>query len=315
MEREDPPLVKMTPKKSDSEQENPSEKPLLLRLALLYSLLSAPLGHVYCGRIRRGFIVWLIVFIVGVVSYSCVSTLAVGRFGFVLLMLVIVGSGVFLHADALLVARRCQRNPRKRYQRWWFYWIFFVSMNLLNWVCIVGVRTFVAETFRIAVRSGMAPTLQLGDRLYVDKLWFSPQGIKRNALVVYRNSGTNYSPYIKRVIGLPGEVIEIKDEVIYVNGEKWLDEYGSFTGKPISAYPELVNCGPVVVPWDCYYLIGDNRRNSYDSRVVGPIPQSDIVGVANMIYWSRETKVIHDQDGVWNEQGAIAWNRIGKSLK
>ena len=237
MEREDPPLVKMTPKKSDSEQENPSEKPLLLRLALLYSLLSAPLGHV----LLRSNSSW--VYCVAHCFYSrcselflCFSTLAVGRFGFVLLMLVIVGSGVFLHADALLVARRCQRNPRKRYQRWWFYWIFFVCMNLLNWVCIVGVRTWVAETFSISA-NGMSPALQPGDRLFVDKLWFSPQSITRNALVVYRHSGRYYGPYIKRVIGLPGEVIEIKNEVIYINGEKWLDEYGDFTGKPKSAYP------------------------------------------------------------------------------
>ena len=79
--------------------------------------------------------------------------------------------------------------------------------------------------------------------------------------------------------------------------------------------PELVNYGPVVVPWDSYFLMGDNRRNSYDSRIVGPVQQSELIGVANMIYWSRKTTVFHDQDRTWYDLGPIAWDRIGKSLK
>ena len=85
------------------------------------------------------------------------------------------------------------------------------------------------------------------------------------------------SDYIKRLIGLPGEVIELKKGVIYINSKK-LDETHTY-------YPDQANFGPVQVPTSCYFMMGDNRAYSSDSRVWGFVPQENIVGRAEVLLW------------------------------
>ena len=159
----------------------------------------------------------------------------------------------------------------------------------------------------------MAPTLQPGDRILVDKLWCNPNRLKRNDIVVYRSAGPGSPPYITRVVGLPGDEIEIKKEEVYVNGTKWNDAHADLTGEV--RMPELANFVPITVPLDAFFVLGDNRRNAVDSRLNGPIPLSDLIGRANFIYWSRERKTYYQNHRLMYESGPIAWSRIGICLE
>jgi len=178
------------------------------------------------------------------------------------------------------------------------------------------IRTFIVQAFKIPSGS-MIPTLQIGDWLLVNKFIY---GIKipltrktlipvkkpqRGDIVVFIYPMDRTKDFIKRVIGVAGDVIEIRNKKIHINGSPFDDTYGIFTDSlilPRSMQPRD-NFGPVKVPEGHIFAMGDNRDNSYDGRFWGFVNLKDVVGKAFIIYWS------------WNgEKHNIRWNRLAKIL-
>lgn len=161
------------------------------------------------------------------------------------------------------------------------------------------IRTFVVQAFKIPSGS-MEPTLLVGDHILVNKFiygiklpWIRKEIIPvsdpdRGDVVVFIYPVDPSKDFIKRVIGVPGDTVEIIDEKLYINGKRYRDEHGAYTPRtrgsdnPGSKY----NFGPVTVPDGHYFVMGDNRDHSYDSRFWGFVPESSIKGEAFMIYWS-----------------------------
>ena len=143
------------------------------------------------------------------------------------------------------------------------------------------IRSFVVQPFFIPSGS-MEPTLQVGDRVLVNKLSYSFHSVHRGDIVVFSKPPNDTSPgvkdLIKRVIGLPGETISAQDGHVDINGrplaEPWLPR-GVTTG----------NFGPVVIPKGDYFMMGDNRGDSADSRVLGPVSGKLFVGRAFLRVW------------------------------
>jgi signal peptidase I len=166
---------------------------------------------------------------------------------------------------------------------------------LIEWAVIVVVavlvavvvRTFVAQTFYVPSTS-MYPTLKAGDRIVVDKLAFDLHSIERGNIVVFRRppresaacGGPLVPDLVKRVIGLPGETISARGGQVYITGkelaEPWLP-------KVSSTY--TANFGPVKIAANHYFMMGDNRVASCDSRMWGTVPRSYIVGKVDLIIW------------------------------
>lgn len=145
----------------------------------------------------------------------------------------------------------------------------------LSVILALGIRTFIAEA-RYIPSGSMEPTLQINDRLIVDKLSYDFASPQRGDIVVFNPTARlrqqNFKDaFIKRVVGLPGETVEIKNGQVYVNGSAINEPY-------IAAPAEQWN--PVVVPPDSYLVLGDNRNNSFDSRYWGFVPRSKIIGRA-----------------------------------
>jgi signal peptidase I len=169
-----------------------------------------------------------------------------------------------------------------RSRRWIVEWGIIIVIAV---VVAVLVRAFVFQTFYIPSTS-MYPTLQPGDRIVVNKLSGPPS---TGQIVVFRRpprencGGPAVPDLVKRVIGLPGQTIQGKDGVVYINGrrlpEPWLP------GPTDKSSPETSNFGPLVVPKGDYFMMGDNRTNSCDSRDWGPLPGSYIVGQVIMRIW------------------------------
>lgn len=136
----------------------------------------------------------------------------------------------------------------------------------------------------------MMPTLQDGDRLIANKIGYRISGLDRFDIIVFR--ATEEKDYIKRVIGLPGDHIEYRDDVLYINGEAheeaYLDEYRStVTDGPLTSDFELeALTGSATVPEGKYFVLGDNRRNSEDSRIIGFVAAEDVIGESSFIFWS-----------------------------
>ncbi len=145
--------------------------------------------------------------------------------------------------------------------------------------CVVFFMTFVMSQNKIPSGS-MIPTLNVKDRLIVSMLPYYYRSPKRGEMVVC--NGPDQGKWIKRVIGLPGEVIDIQDGNIYINGE-YLDESAYLTEEGISTLNpilETIVTYPFTIPNGCYFLLGDNRMESYDCRYIGPIPEEQIIGKA-----------------------------------
>jgi signal peptidase I len=169
-------------------------------------------------------------------------------------------------------------------------WVIILMAVLL---CTVLLRTYVVQSFYIPSGS-MLPTLQVGDRIIVDKLSYHLHDIHRGDIVVFARPPLEdqaYADLVKRVIGLPGETISSRDGQVYINGkllaEPWLPKVdqgvtGTLPGDP----NEQFNLpGPVKIPAGEYFVMGDNRTDSEDSRFFGPIPGSLIVGRAVAVVW------------------------------
>jgi signal peptidase I len=162
------------------------------------------------------------------------------------------------------------------------------------------VRTFVVQAFKIPSGS-MEPNLLIGDHLLVNKFVSAPtltkvedtilpiETIHRGDIIVFKHPKTPERDLIKRTIGLPGETIEVRDRRVYVN-EKPLDEpYAHYLFKDsadITAGDVRRNFGPVTVPAGHYFMMGDNRDNSEDSRFWGFLPREYVKGKALFLYIS-----------------------------
>jgi len=139
------------------------------------------------------------------------------------------------------------------------------------------IRLFLIAPFFIPSQS-MAPTLLVGDRIIVSKIAYHLGEPQRGDIVVFKYPRDPRKDYIKRLIGFEGEQVTLKNNRLYINGKEIPEKYLP-TGLRFDDF------GPVVVPKGCYYMLGDNRPNSEDSRFWGALPEENIVGKAELIYW------------------------------
>jgi len=161
------------------------------------------------------------------------------------------------------------------------------------------IRAYIVQAFKIPTGS-MIPTLLIGDHILVTKfiygvkLPFTEKRVldfrkpQRGDIIVFKYPEDPKRDFIKRVIAVPGDIIESVDKKIYVNGKPLGESYARHTDSSIK--PEGVeprdNFGPIVVPEGKYFMMGDNRDQSYDSRYWGFVDIKDIKGKALIIYWS-----------------------------
>ena len=161
------------------------------------------------------------------------------------------------------------------------------------------VRTFVVQAFKIPSGS-MEPNLLIGDHLLVNKFVSAPiltriedtllpiQTIQRGDVVVFKHPRMPERDLIKRTIGLPGETIELREKRVFVNGKPLDEPYAHFVlnASDVPATDVRRNFGPVTVPADNYFMMGDNRDNSEDSRYWGFLPRDHVKGKALFLYIS-----------------------------
>src|SRR5262244_3861351 len=171
------------------------------------------------------------------------------------------------------------------------------------------VRTWVVQAFKIPTGS-MENNLLIGDHLLVNKFVFGPtplaigravlpvRPIRRGDVIVFKYPEEPDRDFIKRVIGLPGEKVELKDKKVYINVKALDEPYVHFLQPPgqssefheVTSFDVRERYGPVTVPTDHYFVMGDNRDNSQDSRYWGFLPRENVKGKALVIYWSYESE-------------------------
>jgi signal peptidase I len=165
------------------------------------------------------------------------------------------------------------------------------------------IRTYVVQAFKIPTGS-MEPNLLVGDHLLVNKFVFAPAAtalerlvlpmrhIHRGDVVVFKFPEEPERDFIKRVIGLPGDTVEVRNRQVLINGTRIDEPYAHYLF-PVGddeqgGFDVRARYGPVTVPPEHYFMMGDNRDNSQDSRYWGFLPAHYVKGRALMIYWSFE---------------------------
>jgi len=146
-------------------------------------------------------------------------------------------------------------------------------------VVMVVIRPFIVEAYSIPSGS-MRPTLMERDRILACKFIYRLRPPRRGEVVVFRAPPQAYSPgknLIKRVIGLPGETVAVHDGKVYINGRP--------LHEPYVLEPPYYEFGPYQVPQGCVFVMGDNRNDSLDSHIWGPLPIRNILGKAMVIWW------------------------------
>ena len=140
------------------------------------------------------------------------------------------------------------------------------------------IVAFVYQTLRI-VGNSMAPLLSDHESIFINKIVYHLDPIQRGDVVVFDYPLDGTKSFIKRIVALPGEIVEIRQGLVYVNGN-WLPE-------PYvpSQYVDLSDFGPMQVPSDSYFVMGDHRSSSNDSRVFGTVARRLIYGRAVFAYW------------------------------
>jgi signal peptidase I len=176
--------------------------------------------------------------------------------------------------------------PQPLLVQWWQKWGENIKILVLALGLALFIRTFIAEPRYIPSES-MLPTLEIGDRLIVEKLSYYSHQPQRGDIVVFEPppqlQEQGYlvdQAFIKRIIGLPGDTIEVKNGRVFVNKELLTELY--------IAEPPNYLMSAIVVPSDRLFVMGDNRNNSNDSHIWGFLPQRNIIGHACFRFWPLE---------------------------
>lgn len=299
-------------------------------------------GHLYAGRGRAG-VLLLVLFPIASLSLSLLAVLVP------VAVLCVAIPAVLTLALHLVVARGAARAvsrfPRDRplpfFSRWYSCLVAVVLTAGLNPLWAQGYRTTFVQAFKIPT-GGMEPTIRIGDHLVAvmwaygwreplsGRLISSARQPKRGDLVIFRFPEDRSRTFIKRCIGLPGEVVQVRGRAVLIDGQPLDEPYvqfldGSLTPAGVAPEPSGPSgkWGPQVVPLGQYFVLGDNRDNSRDSRFWGFVPQEDLLGRASVVYWSyaatredyRSTDTPHWLEHTWSSFRRTRWERIGRPLR
>lgn len=281
-------------------------------IAALITLLTIGLGHLYAGNPKRGLILFGIAQTLFVIC--SIFMIIIPNVIFILVVVIaVLAFAVFCVVDAASIANRKKENYElARYNRWFVYLGYIVILYVVSTIVSAGIRANIVQAYRIP-SGAMKPTLLGGDHLLVNKFIYgvkipfvqkpltSISEPKRGDVVIFIYPEDRAKVFIKRVIGVGGDMIEIRDKKILLNNLPWSDAHGVNVDNviiPRSDQPRD-NFGPVTVPAGALFVLGDNRDQSYDSRFWGFVPMKDVLGKALIIYWS------------WNNEGSnVRWSRI-----
>ncbi len=301
------------------EEHIPEESPYHSRLeprkpvfAILLSIAQPGLGHLYCGKSVKGIKLLLLnlvltpIFMFLLKYVSFIIAIVAINIGLVLI--------IFFYSviDSFLLARVEQEYRLKKYNKWYFYLLVVVVGLCISFGTELYSKNHVIASYRTPT-SSMVPSLLKGDHFLVNKSKYDSSIPERGDIVVFTSPDRRNIDYIKRVIALPGDIVEVKNNRVYLNGTSLKrhpvqDESLSLikdqltgdvffeenTGRyyQIMIEKNQMHYGDIEkteVPNEHYFVLGDNRTNSLDSRVFGSIPMTDIKGRLEFIHFPAET--------------------------
>ncbi len=289
-------------------------------LAGLLSLLMPGLGQIYNGQAKRGLLLYCLFWIAYLAAV--ITTIALPfSFKFAVLILMLISAYlVYLYVilDSIRNARRLVNTYQlKSYNKWYIYLGIYVLLWLVQIAFGITGREVLVQAYNTPAGS-MIPALHVGERILVNNLTYGVHipfrggymarynKPKRGDVVVYVYPKDRYTGFLHRVIGEEGDLVEIREKKVYINGQLFDDPYAHFEGNNLSKKLKqfMDNFGPERVPKNHIFVMGDNRDRSHDSRFRGFLDISDVKGKAFIIYWSWD-----------GDNSRVRWRRIGMRIE
>jgi signal peptidase I len=268
------------------------------------------LGHLYCGNWRSGLNFFLISKIIELLGISFLLWVPIPKLNILIPLMAYVIFYFYVIRNAVQMVNRMDPSfPLPSFSKWYFLFLILIGVWVgSTFVADEGMRTYLGRAYRIP-SDALMPTLLIGDHVMVDKTVYRDSEPQRGDIVIFFYPEDETKTFVKRVIGLPNETIEVIDKSVFINGEKQNDQDFTQHVDPGTLDGKLTprdNYGPVTVPENSFWVLGDNRDQSLDSRFWGFVQREKITGKVQVIYWSAKSELGLSE---------IRWDRIGKLTK
>lgn len=287
-------------------------------LSGLLSFLVPGLGQVYNGEATKGLFYNFLISTWGGLVFSLLYYLMQDSITRPRVALIFLAFFISIVAELLVVLeaiRSAMKNretpPSNRYNRWYVYVMVVLAVTLVDNAVSAAFRDNVLKAYQIPSGS-MRPTIETGDYLICNRQYYRSHNPARGDLVIFKYPKDESEDYIKRIIGLPGDMVELKRDTLYINGDPVDEPYAVYDDSENSGYLTPVQYGPYFISDNEYFVMGDNRNNSSDSRDWGTITRQSIRGKAVFVYFSWDNHL-----PAWNIVGklfSIRFSRIGETL-
>ncbi len=280
-------------------------KPRKLWLAVLLSILVTGLGHIYSGKVQKGLFLYFFQAIVLIFILSSV-VFYTNIFSYIFAFISGIAFIIYCAADALKAARFGKISySLKRYNRWYVYMLCYILANIIIQPVVTHlVKENTIKAYKIP-SGAMLPTIFIGDQILVNRFIYKSHSPEVGDIIVFEYPKDPKTEYIKRIVAIGGDQLEILNKILIVNGIEQNEIYGKH-GDSIILNKDTSprdNFGPITVPNNSVFVMGDNRDNSYDSRFWGVVRLDQIKGRAISIYWSWD-----------KEEKKMRWGRIGERI-
>jgi signal peptidase I len=266
-------------------------------IAGLLSFLVPGMGQVYNGQATKGLFFYFLLSTWGGLLFSLVyyimkypmSGFALGLLSFLFVtsltayLMVIFESmrTAWIAGDA---------HALQPYNKWYVYLIVIIVVSAVSQSATLAFRDNVLKAYTIPSRS-MQATLEPGDYVISNQVYYRYNNPTRGDVIIFKNPHDENQDFVKRIAGCPGDTIEIKENQVFLNGKKSDEPYALDTPSTSKGEQPEKNFGPFIIPENEYFVLGDNRSNSLDSRAFGTIKRHTIEGKVIFIYFSWDKDI------------------------
>lgn len=242
-------------------------------LAVLLSILVAGLGQIYNGQLKKSIYFVLLWWI------FASSLLLLGIFktynGIILLFVLLAIYEITITIDAFLVSSRTSERQLKQYNKWYFYILYVALIFSVSYILTTEVKNQVSTRAFSVPSSSMEPTIHSGDKVMVDTTFYQTNVPQRGDMVMFSYDYKQDKTYLSRIIGIEDDLIEIKNNALFLNGKEIKESYLQSVENNRSNLPHF---GPFFVPKGKVFVMGDNRVESMDSGSYGPVSIQNLKG-------------------------------------
>jgi len=285
-------------------------------IAGVFSFLIPGLGQLYNSEAVKGLVLYFLIFLLDLAFYPTLdhyleNPYVLTRSAVLTLLSMLLAMFLFYLLaifDAIRSAVKAGNGRKiKFYNRWSVYVTILVVFCGFSYLMPEEPGGFEnIKTFKIPSRS-MQPAIEAGDYLVCDLMYYRSHNPERGDIVVFKYPRDENIDYIKRIVGLPGDTVELRQNTLFVNEQKIDEPYTVYGGNGKGASVPPRNYGPYFVSENEYFVMGDNRDNSSDSRDFGSVGRGRIEGKAIFVYFSWDMKI-----PLWNLPGRLASVRISR---